>query len=92
MSRRYSAGFRYPTAARFEHFKREDESQTSALARLLDAAGVPEVDECEECEEYVANYVRFDDATVLCPEHFLEASDVDADEIELSAVRGGADD
>lgn len=92
MSRRYSAGFQYPTAARFKHWMREDESQTSALGRLLDAAGVPEAAECKECEEYVVNSVRLDDGTALCPEHFLEASDVDADELELSAVFGGADD
>lgn len=59
MSRK-SLKIRQPTADRFGRFQRKGESQTDALARLLDEAGVPEVLRCSECESAVQDHTRID--------------------------------
>lgn len=49
MTDRKTLKIRRQTADRFEWFQRPKETQTDALARLLDEAGVPAVLECVEC-------------------------------------------
>lgn len=70
MPDRKTLKIRYPTAGRFESFKRAHENQTAALARLLDEAGVPEEPEwgrCEACEAALAHgFARDDDGRPLC--------------------------
>lgn len=66
MGERKSLKIRRPTAERFARFQRDGESQTDALARLLDEADVPEVLHCHECETEVQAHARDDDGRVLC--------------------------
>lgn len=63
---RKSLKIRAPTADRFDRFQRERESQTDALARLLDEAGVPEVLRCSECGDPVQAHARDEEDRVLC--------------------------
>jgi rubrerythrin len=63
---RKSLKIRKPTADRFERFQRDGESQTDALARLLDNAGVPEVLRCSECGDPVQAHARDDEGKILC--------------------------
>lgn len=65
MSRK-SLKIREPTARRFARWQRADESQTDALARLLDEAGVPEKLHCVECGDPVQDHVRDSEGTVYC--------------------------
>lgn len=60
---------RQPTAERFERFKRPDENQTQAVARLLDEAGVPEVLRCSVCGDAVQAHARDDEGNIYCFEH-----------------------
>lgn len=66
MSERKSLKIRQPTADRFERFQRDTESQTDALARLLDEADVPEILRCSECTEHVQAHARTEDGRILC--------------------------
>lgn len=66
MTDRKSLKIRRPTAARFERYQREAESQTEALARLLDDAGVPEVLRCVDCGTGVQAHARDEEGRVLC--------------------------
>ena len=66
MSGRKSLKIRHPTASRFERFRRPDENQTDALARLLDRADVPEVLQCAECDTNVQAHARDDEGRILC--------------------------
>lgn len=66
MTDRKSLKIRQPTAERFERFQREGESQTEALARLLDEVGVPEIIRCSECGTTLQTHVRDDEGRVLC--------------------------
>jgi len=77
MSDRKSLKIRGPTADRFERYQREGESQTDALARLLDETGVPEILRCEDCENAVETHVRTDDGRILC----LDCAGIDTAEI-----------
>lgn len=63
---RKSLKIRQPTADRFERFQRGGESQTDALARLLDDAGVPEVLRCSECGDAVQAHARDDEGEIVC--------------------------
>ena len=63
---RKSLKIRHPTADRFGSFQRPDESQTAALARLLDAAGVPEALRCAECGDAVQAHARDDNGRIMC--------------------------
>lgn len=63
---RKSLKIRKPTADRFERFQRGGESQTDALARLLDEVGVPEVLRCSECGDTVQAHARDEDGNILC--------------------------
>jgi hypothetical protein len=72
MTDRTSLKIRDPTHRRFARFQREGESQTDALARLLDAAGVPEALVCSECGASVQAHVATGDR-ILC----FECSSVD---------------
>lgn len=72
MTDRTSLKIRDPTHRRFARFQREGESQTDALARLLDAADVPEHLVCSECGTGVQAHVAADDR-ILC----FECSSVD---------------
>lgn len=65
MSRK-SLKIRHPTASRFARFQRSGESQTDALARLLDRADVPEVLQCTECAADVQAHARDEKGRVLC--------------------------
>lgn len=73
MAERKSLKIRQPTADRFERFQRDGESQTDALARLLDEADVPEVLRCSECGNAVQTHMRDDSGTIYC----LDCADVD---------------
>jgi recombinational DNA repair protein (RecF pathway) len=66
MTGRKSLKIRQPTADRFERFERNGESQTDALARLLDEAGVPEVLRCVECGSAVQAHARNEDGRIMC--------------------------
>lgn len=66
MSDRKSLKIRRATAGRFERWQRPGESQTEALARLLDEADVPEVLRCVECGTTVQAHARDGDGQVLC--------------------------
>lgn len=66
MSERKSLKIRRPTADRFQRFQRDGESQTDALARLLDEADVPAVLRCSECGDAVQAHARDDDGRILC--------------------------
>lgn len=66
MSDRKSLKIRAPTADRFDRHQREGESQTDALARLLDKAGVPEILRCSECGTTVQAHARDEKGTILC--------------------------
>jgi rubrerythrin len=66
MSDRKSLKIRGPTADRFERYQRDGESQTDALARLLDKAGVPEILRCAECGTTVQAHARDDDGRIMC--------------------------
>lgn len=63
---RKSLKIREPTADRFERFQRNGESQTDALARLLDQAGVPEILRCSECADAVQAHARDDEGRIMC--------------------------
>lgn len=63
---RKSLKIRKPTADRFERFQRDGESQTDALARLLDEAGVPEILRCAECGDAVQAHVRDGEGRIMC--------------------------
>jgi hypothetical protein len=63
---RKSLKIRGPTGDRFERFQRNGESQTDALARLLDEAGVPEILRCLECGDKVQTHVRDDGGRIMC--------------------------
>jgi hypothetical protein len=76
MTKRKSLKIREPTATRFERFQRGGESQTDALARLLDEADVPEVLVCSECGKKLQAHVRDDDWDILC----FECAGVDSDD------------
>lgn len=65
MSRK-SLKIRRPTAKRFERFQRDGESQTDALARLLDEADVPEILECVDCGGTVQAHARDEEGRILC--------------------------
>lgn len=66
MTDRKSLKIRGPTGDRFERFQRDGESQTDALARLLDEAGVPEILRCSECGDTVQAHARDDDGRIMC--------------------------
>lgn len=66
MSERKSLKIRQPTADRFERWQRDGESQTEALARLLDEAGVREVLRCSECGKTVQAHARDEQGRILC--------------------------
>lgn len=66
MSERKSLKIRQPTADRFERWQRDGESQTEALARLLDEAGVREVLRCSECGTNVQAHARDEQGRILC--------------------------
>jgi len=63
---RKSLKIRQPIANRFERFQRGGESQTDALARLLDIADVPEILQCAECGDPVQAHARDEDGTIMC--------------------------
>lgn len=77
MSERKSLRIQQPTGRRLERFKREDETWTSAIGRLLDAAGVPEVLVCEECGDEVQAHARDDEGRILC----FDCAGVDRDQL-----------
>lgn len=66
MSERKSLKIREPTASRFQRFQRDGESQTDAVARLLDEADVPEVLRCAECGTDVQSHARDADGRIMC--------------------------
>lgn len=66
MSDRKSIKVRQQTGDRFDRFRREGESQTEALMRLLDEAGVPVLLRCSECGAVVQAHARDDEGRVLC--------------------------
>lgn len=66
MTERKSLKIRGPTGDRFDRFQRRDESQTDALARLLDEADVPEILRCSNCGDTVQAHVRDDDGRIMC--------------------------
>lgn len=66
MAGRTSLKIRDPTADRFGRWQRGGESQTDALARLLDEAGVPEVLHCSECGDDVQAHVRDGSGATYC--------------------------
>lgn len=76
MSRK-SLKIRQPTADRFERYQRNEESQTDALARLLDEVGVAEVLRCEECGNTVQAHARDDNGRIMC----FDCAGVDADQL-----------
>jgi formylmethanofuran dehydrogenase subunit E len=68
MSDRLSLKIQPPAADRFERFRRDHESQTETMTRLLDAAGVPEILRCNECDDPVQAHVRDEEGRILCPD------------------------
>jgi len=66
MTARKSLKIRQPTWDRFKRYKRDGESQTDALARLLDAADVPEILRCAECGIKVQAHARDNDGRIIC--------------------------
>lgn len=66
MTDRKSLKIRLSTAERFERFQRDGETQTEALARLLDVVGVPEFRRCEECGDAVQGHARDDNGKIMC--------------------------
>lgn len=80
MTDRKSLKIRGPTARRFDHWQRDGESQTDALARLLDEAGVPEFHECVECGANLQTYVvraYMDGDEIVC----LDCAGIDPEQI-----------
>lgn len=66
MTDRKTLQIREPTGSRFERAMRDGETQTEALRRLLDEAGVPRQLRCSECGDVVADHVRDDDGGIYC--------------------------
>lgn len=74
MTSRKTLKIRRPTADRFERFCRDRETQTAALSRLLDQAGVPEAVICDECGETASGiFVKTRNGDSFCG----DCSDID---------------
>lgn len=73
----------YPAARRWEHFKRVNETQTEALQRLLDEAGVPDPRQCKRCNSTAFEDVWTPEGNRRC-EH---CADVPGDEIPPGGLR-----